>query len=137
MAVDWWAFGVFLYELLVGFDPFGDSDPMVVSEKILEGKVKFPSKMDPHAKNLIKNLLQVDLSKRYGNLIDGANDVISHKFFSSIDLKALVNMELKPPFVPIYKSNEDISNFSKITIDEKKEKDLFKINAENEPFINW
>jgi hypothetical protein len=34
-------------------------------EKILQGKVKWPSHFDPAAKDLLKRLLTSDLTKRY------------------------------------------------------------------------
>lgn len=33
-----------------------------------------------------------DLSKRFGNLIGGANDVKNHRYFSKIDFTAIKNM---------------------------------------------
>jgi protein kinase A len=39
---DWWTLGILLYEMLVGIDPFNDSDTMMVYQKILRGKIKFP-----------------------------------------------------------------------------------------------
>ena len=44
--VDWWTIGVLTYEMLVGIDPFSDDDPMMVYQKILKGKIKFPSNFD-------------------------------------------------------------------------------------------
>ena len=38
--------GVLLYEMIAGIDPFSDDDPMMVYQKILKGKVKFPSGFD-------------------------------------------------------------------------------------------
>ena len=41
---------------------------MLIYQKILKGKVKFPRSFDKNAKSLVKHLLQADLAKRYGNL---------------------------------------------------------------------
>lgn len=43
---DWWTLGILLYEMLVGIDPFNDEDPMMVYQKIIKGKVKFPKDID-------------------------------------------------------------------------------------------
>ena len=44
-------------------------------QKILAGKVYFPKYFDKDAKSLVKHLITADLSKRYGNLKDGSNDI--------------------------------------------------------------
>ena len=67
-AVDWWALGILMYEMLAGYAPFYDEDPLGIYQKILEGKLKFPWHFDRHSKDLIKKLLTADLSKRLGNL---------------------------------------------------------------------
>ena len=67
-AVDWWTLGVLCYEMLAGYPPFYDEDPLGIYQKILEGKLKFPWHFDRHSKDLIKKLLTADLTKRLGNL---------------------------------------------------------------------
>lgn len=44
--VDWWTFGVLVYELIAGIDPFSDDDPLIIYQKILKGKLRFPRSFD-------------------------------------------------------------------------------------------
>lgn len=44
--VDWWTLGILVYEMLVGIDPFNDDDPMMIYQKIIKGKIKFPKSID-------------------------------------------------------------------------------------------
>jgi len=53
-AVDWWALGVLIYEMLSGYPPFYDENPFGIYQKILAGKCEYPKHMDPYAKDLIK-----------------------------------------------------------------------------------
>ena len=89
-AVDWWTLGVFIYELMAGYDPFTADDPMDIYANILKGKLKFPRRFDSKAKSLVKHLLVADLSKRYGNLKRGVNDIKNHRFFKEIDWLCLI-----------------------------------------------
>ena len=43
--------------MLAGYPPFFDENPFSIYEKILIGKIYFPSFFDPHAKDLVKKLL--------------------------------------------------------------------------------
>jgi len=70
-GADWWALGVLVYEMLVGIDPFNANDPMEIYKRILSLDLKFPTKFYKDGRSLIKHLLQIDLSKRYGNLSNG------------------------------------------------------------------
>lgn len=52
-------------------------------------QVRFPSHFTADLKDLLRNLLQVDLTKRYGNLKNGVGDIRGHKWFSSTDWIAI------------------------------------------------
>lgn len=110
-GVDWWTLGILAYEMLAGQPPFVDDDPMGIYQQILAGKISFPRFFDRSAKNIIKKLLTADLTKRYGCLKDGAEDVKKHRWFSGIDFKALLERKLTAPIVPIVASETDTSNF--------------------------
>lgn len=99
-AVDWWAFGVLIYELVCGVPPFMQRDQMKTFERIISGKYKFNEHFRPEVKDLITNLLQIDLSKRYGNLMNGINDIRHHEFFQEIDWVSIYKKKIKPPYKP-------------------------------------
>jgi protein kinase X len=61
--VDWWCLGILTYEMLAGIDPFNDEDPMAIYQKILKGKIKFPTDFDKKAKSFVKHLLVADTTK--------------------------------------------------------------------------
>ncbi|KAF1771736.1 hypothetical protein GCK72_003564 [Caenorhabditis remanei] len=96
-AVDWWALGVLIYEMAAGYPPFFADQPIQIYEKIVSGKVKFPSHFSNELKDLLKNLLQVDLTKRYGNLKNGVADIKNHKWFGSTDWIAIYQKKITPP----------------------------------------
>ncbi|XP_061625508.1 cAMP-dependent protein kinase catalytic subunit alpha isoform X2 [Phyllopteryx taeniolatus] len=110
-AVDWWALGVLVYEMAAGYPPFFADQPIQIYEKIVSGKVRFPSHFSSDLKDLLRNLLQVDLTKRYGNLKNGVNDIKGHKWFSTTDWIAIYQKKVEAPFVPKFKGPGDTSNF--------------------------
>jgi serine/threonine protein kinase len=67
-AVDWWALGILIFEMIVGYPPFFDDSAYGIYEAILEGKINFPSFVDAYAKDLVKGLLTSDRTRRLGNL---------------------------------------------------------------------
>jgi serine/threonine protein kinase len=112
-SVDWWALGVLIYEMLCGFTPFYDENPYEIYEKIVAGKVRYPSQVNPTAKGLISNLLQVDLTKRYGNLRNGIDDIKNHPWFEGLDWNAFSKLVSKPHYVPKVEDDADSSHFQK------------------------
>ncbi|CAK9110254.1 cAMP-dependent protein kinase catalytic subunit (Dd GPK2) (DdPK3) [Durusdinium trenchii] len=112
--VDWWTLGILVYEMICGQPPFCDEDPMGIYQKILAGKVYFPKYFDKNAKSLVKKLLVADLSKRFGNLKDGAADILQSKWFSTYELPKMEAMEYPAPYKPSMKDDNDVSNFEDI-----------------------
>eukprot|EP00123_Amoebidium_parasiticum_P014526 comp22538_c0_seq1/m.34237 comp22538_c0_seq1/g.34237 ORF comp22538_c0_seq1/g.34237 comp22538_c0_seq1/m.34237 type:complete len:356 (-) comp22538_c0_seq1:350-1417(-) len=112
-AVDWWALGILIFEMLAGYPPFFDDNPFGIYEKILSGKVNFPPHFDPYAKDLVRRLLTGDRTKRFGNLKGGADDVKKHKWFKGIDWDVALARGLPPPIIPEVTHAGDTRNFEK------------------------
>ncbi|XP_053673599.1 cAMP-dependent protein kinase catalytic subunit alpha-like [Anopheles nili] len=112
-SVDWWSFGVLLYEMSAGYSPFyvNSADQMALFERICKAKYKFPKTFPPDLSDLVAHLLQTDLSRRYGNLRNGVCDIKRHVWFKSINWYALLNRELTPPYIPRLQGPGDTTLF--------------------------
>lgn len=110
-GVDWWTLGILIFEMLGGQPPFVDDDPMGIYQQILAGKVNFPRFFERNAKNLIKKLLTADLTKRFGCLKNGAEDIRKHKWFAGLDYDALLARKPTAPIIPRVSGKADTSNF--------------------------
>jgi len=69
----------------------------------LKGKIRFPKNFDKDAKSLIKHLLEADLSKRYGNLKNGADDIKNHRWFGKINWQEMIEKKMPPSYKPTVK----------------------------------
>ena len=111
LGVDWWALGILLYEMICGVDPFADESPMKIYENILEGKIKFTSDFDDTSKSLRKHLLDKDISRRYGNLKNGVEDIKNHEFFKTMNWDKLLKQEIPADFIPKLKVDNELKYF--------------------------
>ena len=89
-GVDWWTLGILLFEMLAGQPPFIADSPFDIYALIMEGNVSFPPHFDRSARSLIKKLLTADLTRRYGCMVGGAQDVMNHRFFRYINWDGLL-----------------------------------------------
>lgn len=106
-AVDWWALGVFVFELSAGRSPFGHKDIDKMFENIVECRYRMESRFSAELQNLIINLIQKDLTKRFGNLKGGVNDIKNHTWFRPINWLSILNRSAPADFIPTCESFED------------------------------
>lgn len=50
---------------------------------------KYPKHFSNEVKDLCRNLIQADLTRRFGNLRNGVNDIKRHPWFSGLDWVAI------------------------------------------------
>ncbi|KAL6521129.1 meiotic recombination [Orobanche gracilis] len=98
-AVDWWMFGVLLYELLYGRTPFkGVCNEETLANVVLRN-LRFPDSpmFSFQARDLIRRLLVKEPENRLGTET-GAAEIKKHPFFTGLNW-ALIRCEV-PPQIP-------------------------------------
>ncbi|ELK36998.1 Protein kinase C delta type [Myotis davidii] len=114
-SVDWWSFGVLLYEMLIGQSPFHGDDEDELFESIRVDTPHYPRWITKESKDILEKLLERDPAKRLG--VTG--NIKTHPFFKTINWTLLEKRQVEPPFKPKVKSPGDYSNFDQDFLNEK------------------
>uniref|UniRef100_A0A3P8Q9Q0 Protein kinase C n=1 Tax=Astatotilapia calliptera TaxID=8154 RepID=A0A3P8Q9Q0_ASTCA len=114
-SVDWWSFGVLVYEMLIGQSPFQGDDEDELFESIRSDIPHYPRWISKESKSLLDLLFERDPTRRLGVV----GDIRGHPFFKNINWTALERRQVEPPFKPKVKSPSDHSNFDREFLNEK------------------
>lgn len=112
-SADYWAFGVLVYEMLVGYAPFASDSDRDRHNRILRATISFPDSFPPQGKDLVRlhcrpsrginrcgvlalifgvrppqvsRLCVLDISRRLGMMAGGIAEIQSHAFFGEASL---------------------------------------------------
>lgn len=98
-AVDWWTFGIFLYELLFGKTPFKGSGNRATLFNVVGQPLRFPESpgVSFSARDLIRGLLVKEPQHRLA-FKRGATEIKQHPFFEGVNW-ALIRCA-SPPEIP-------------------------------------
>ncbi len=113
-AVDYWALGVFLYEMTSGKEPFRSKNPMEVYKQIVSGYVEIPESFSTNLGDLIRKLLNTSKSKRLGRTMGGAGAVMQQRWYCNFDWDAHLEKRLQAPLRP--KSRETLGEEAEVRI---------------------
>ena len=112
-AADWWALGIILFELLMGFPPYNGESPSEVFENIVKDRKEAEmnigyndDQISPEAAELVNVLLERDINKR----LEAAKKIREYEFFQGVNWDKL--REEDAPFVPQVSSEADVTYFS-------------------------
>jgi len=89
-----------MYEMLTGSPPFQAENQKDLDRKILTEKIKLPPHTSPIAHNILKGLLEKDITKRLGSskgnmfAIGGVAALKQHDFFKDLDWTSLLYKEV-------------------------------------------
>ena len=109
--MDWWSFGILIHDMLTGAPPFTGTNRKTITERVLKGKLQLKNYLTPNAKDILKKLLNRTVDKRLGAGDRDALSVREHRFFSGVKWNEVLERKMAPPFMPLLKSEDDVSNF--------------------------
>jgi len=112
-AVDWWALGIFVYEMVVGHAPFQDDPNVKMYEKILTYELEFAAepKLTPRVEHLCSGLLEKNSYQRLGAGTNGTTQILNHPWFHGLNWEEMRKQEIAPPYVPQIADQEDLSHY--------------------------
>lgn len=108
-AVDWWALGILIYEMLYGRTPFRGKNRQRTFTNVLQRDIIFPASIPVSisARQLMRDLLQRNPLKRLGSH-RGASDVKNHPFFRGINWPLLRHTTPPPLETPALLITPDV-----------------------------
>ncbi|KAJ9522691.1 hypothetical protein QJQ45_019898 [Haematococcus lacustris] len=115
LAVDWWALGCVIYELLSGFPPFYGHQNSSHTYKLVTMRAQgaglaFPPAWSGMVRDLLNGLLQPDPRKRYG-VVGGTAALKAHPWFQGLDWGLVESKSYMPPYHPKPSVGADTCNF--------------------------
>ncbi len=110
-AVDYWALGILIFEMVAGKPPFTDDDRMALFRNIANVVFHMPEYFSDSLKDLISKLLVKTPGKRLG--VASVTALKAHPWFDGLDWVALAARDVRAPYVPPVDTRDDDENTMK------------------------
>ncbi|KAK0553422.1 Serine/threonine kinase [Tilletia horrida] len=111
LAVDWWAFGILIYEMLLGQAPFRGDDEDEIFDAIIEDEPLYPIHMPRDSVSILQKLLTRDPARRLGSGPTDGEEIKAHPFFRDVNWDDVYHKRVPPPFCPTLSNPSDTSWF--------------------------
>ena len=95
-AVDWWSFGVLVFQLCAGCSPFQESHPTKTFARILNCAIRWPPLPQNYFTATVFDLI-MGLFELEPDLRMKEDEIKSHEWFEDVDFDAIANRALSPP----------------------------------------
>lgn len=93
-AVDWWALGVMVYEMIDGRTPFNAKNNQMIRNRILSVDLKFSSRFSCVAVDFVSRLLTKNEVIRLGSGPGGFEELKAHPWFEGVDWDLVAKKEV-------------------------------------------
>ena len=125
-SCDYWSIGILAFEIYYNYYPFGNeaNEPMEVYRDVLKKDLSLPYNGDKSVNSFIKAMLNKKVSQRLSSL----EKAKKHEFFKNFNWDDLIDLQMKPPYIPECLELKNFDNYKEKYITHlKKEKNKYKI----------
>jgi len=106
-AVDWWSYGILVYEMKHVKTPFYDRNRKLMFHAIINMEPNMPNSFPQEMQHFVLSFLKKKPKHRMGCGANGEEDIKGHPFFAAINWDDLFDRKVVPPFTPNVKSETD------------------------------
>lgn len=112
-TLDWWALGIFIYEMIIGIPPFYNQNKHQMYFLIQNAPIRWPDfkkhgiAVSDEAKDIITKMLEKDRKVRLGQ-DNGVEDILGHPWFADLDIKKLLEKKIDAPHIPKVRSENEL-----------------------------
>lgn len=87
-----------MYEMICGYPPFYHKNREKLFQMIKKPNVTYPEDISQESIDFFKRIFNPNPKKRLG--ANGAEEIKKHIFFKNVNWDDILNMKVKPPFMP-------------------------------------
>ena len=116
-SVDWWSYGIVIYQMLIGIPPWYEDNNDDTIYCITHEPIEFPGlyndsyQLLEDSEDIIIELLDRNPITRLGSGKYGFINIMHHPFFKETDWKNMKTKNITPPFIPNIENLEDAQYF--------------------------